>query len=307
MSGSRLALTLLLVLLGMGWGATVPLTKVAVSTGHGPLGLIFWSLTISVLMLGAIQLARRRPLRPERAGLAMAVLIALTGTLIPNTTSYLAARHLPGGVMALVIAMVPLFAFPVALALGMDRFSARRLAGLMFGLSGVALIALPEGGLPDPALAAWVPLALIAPFMYGIEGNAVARWGTGGMGPIQTLFVASLIGLILVTPLVLLTGQFIVPAWPLAAPERALAAQAMIHAVTYAAYVWLVGQAGSVFAGQVGYLVTGFGLVWSMIFLGERYSGWLWAAAVLLMAGLALVKPRDNRALAEAAATGETA
>lgn len=308
MNGERAALSALLVCLGAGWGAAVPLTKVAVSTGYGPLGLIFWSLAIAVLVLGAIQLMRRRPLAPVRpAALAVAALVALTGTVLPSTTSYLSARHLPGGVMALVIAMVPLFAFPIALGLGMDRFSARRLAGLLLGLAGVGLIALPEGGLPDPALAAWVPLALIAPLSYAVEGNMVARWGTAGMGPVQTLFLASALGLALVTPLALATGQFIAPSWPLGGPERALAAQAVIHAVVYVAYVWLVGRAGSVFAGQVGYLVTGFGLVWSMLFLGERYSGWIWLAAVLMMAGLGLVAPRNNRALAQDAEKEETA
>jgi drug/metabolite transporter (DMT)-like permease len=62
--------------------------------------------------------------------------------------------------------------------------------------------------------------------------------------------------------------------------------------MVYSAYVWLVGRAGSVFAAQVSYLVTGFGVLWSMALLGERYSGYVWAALALMFAGLALVQPR---------------
>ena len=69
---------------------------------------------------------------------------------------------------------------------------------------------------------------------------------------------------------------------------------------------WLVGRAGAVFGGQVAYLVTGFGVVWSMLLLGERYSGWVWAALALMLAGLALVQPRTRLESAEAAGDTQT-
>jgi drug/metabolite transporter (DMT)-like permease len=46
-----------------------------------------------------------------------------------------------------------------------------------------------------------------------------------------------------------------------------------------------------VFARQIAYLVTGFGVLWSMALLGERYSAWVWAAFGLMLAGVALVQP----------------
>ena len=46
----------------------------------------------------------------------------------------------------------------------------------------------------------------------------------------------------------------------------------MLNVLAYSGYVWLVAHAGSVFASQIAYLVTGFGVVWSMLLLGERYS-----------------------------------
>ena len=55
-----------LLVIGTVWGATIPLTKLAVSTGHGPLGLIFWQMLISALVLGAIALVRRTSLGVTR-------------------------------------------------------------------------------------------------------------------------------------------------------------------------------------------------------------------------------------------------
>jgi len=73
-------------------------------------------------------------------------------------------------------------------------------------------------------------------------------------------------------------------------------ATALIHALVYSTYVWLVGRAGSVFAARVSYLVTGFGVVWAMLLLGERYGVGFWAAVALMFLALALVQPRPTAA-----------
>jgi drug/metabolite transporter (DMT)-like permease len=62
-----------------------------------------------------------------------------------------------------------MFAFPIALALGQDRFSIARVVGLGLGLGGVALLVGPEASLPDRAMVAFIPLALIAPFFTGLR------------------------------------------------------------------------------------------------------------------------------------------
>ena len=59
----------------------------------------------------------------------------------------------------------------------------------------------------------------------------------------------------------------------------------------------MVGRAGAVFAAQASYLVTGFGVIWAMLLLGERYSGWVWAAMALMFAGLFMVQPRRSLVL----------
>lgn len=288
----------ILAVLGAGWGLTQPLIKITVDAGYQPLGLIFWQLVVSALVLGAVTAVRGRWFRFGPEQMKFACLIAVLGTVLPNTTSYRAAAELPAGVMAIVIATVPLFAFPAALALGNERFAWRRATGLLAGLSGVLLLIGPEASLPQAAMAVWIPLALIAPLCYGFEGNLVTRWGTGGLGPIQLLFAASLVGAGLSAPLALLSGHWIPPAQiaRLGAPELAFLASSLIHAVVYTSYVWLVRRAGAVFAAQVSYLVTGFGVVWSMLLLGERYSPWVWTALGAMFVGLFLVQPRAGRA-----------
>lgn len=306
----RIVYTGALVVLGIGWGLTQPMAKIAVSEGYRHLGIVFWQLAIGAVLLAALNAIRGRGLPTTPEALRVYAVIACLGTLLPNGASYEAARHIPAGWLSVVISAVPLLAFPMALALGTDRFSWSRLGGLLAGLAGVACLALPvqlwlTGGAAPSAPAAaplWLAVALVAPALYALEGNYVARWGTAGLDPVQVLLGAALVGLPVAAAVALATGTWIDPRPPWGPPDGAIALSATVHAVVYTGYVWLVGRAGAVFAAQVSYLVTGFGVLWAMALLGERYGAGFWLAMALMFAGLFLVRPRDDTAPATAAA-----
>ena len=285
-----------LMLLGAGWGLSQPLTKIAVSTGHGAYGLIFWQFVTGAVVLAVIQALRRRPVPLGGAALRVYLTIALLGTLLPMSASYVAYRHVPSGIMSILISTVPMVAFPIALGLGADRFSWGRLGGLTLGLIGVMLLVAARSSLQGLDAAAWILLGLVGPAFYALEANYVGHWGTGGMGAMQVLHGASWVGAALTLPLALVSGQFFLPGAD--APDLALLAASVLHAFAYSGYVWLVGRAGSTFAAQCSYLVTGFGVIWAMLLLGERYSGWVWLALAMVLAGLTLVTPRLKTPLA---------
>jgi drug/metabolite transporter (DMT)-like permease len=194
--------------------------------------------------------------------------------VIPNASSYQAAVHLPAGVLSILLSLVPLFAFPWR-SPRHGPVHAARLTGLFSGLGGVAALVAPEASLPDPAMVAFIPLALVAPLFYGIEGNVIARWGTAGLDPVQLLFGASVV------------GAFLACRWR--SPPAASSTRARPGARrTYARSCCLADPCGGlchlflaggprrpVFAAQVAYLVTGFGVIWAKLLLGESYSAGL--------------------------------
>ena len=298
--------TLMLCVLGAGWGITQPLTKIAVSTGYGHFGLVFWQMVIGAICMTVLCLGRGIRLPLERQHLRLYVIIAMIGTVLPNSASYQAAVHLPSGILSLLLSMVPMFAFPMALAMGLDRFSWRRFCGLAFGLMGVLLIVAPGAELSMNLPVFWVFVALFSGFCYAFEGNFVARWGTQGLSPFQVLFGASIVGSLISLPLALGSGQFITPALRLDAAQWALIASSVIHVLVYSGYVWMVGRAGPVFTVQVSYLVTGFGLIWAKLILSEHYAPTIWAALALMFLGMYLVQPRAKAALAGDPAIGDT-
>ena len=280
-----------LVLIGVGWGSTQPLGKIAASTGHAPFGLIMWQLVICVTILGALTLVRGKRLVINQAAMVFYITVAVMGTLVPNLTFYTSVHRLPAGIMSILISTVPLMAFPMSMALGTDRFAAKRLAGLLLGLTGVAIIAAPGASLA-PGMAAYLPLALIGPFCYAMEGVFVARYGMAGMDPVQAMFGASVTALAVCVPLVWLTGSWVSPALPWGRAEWALVVSSSAHAGLYAGYVGLAARSGAVFASQSAYIVTASGLCWAMVLLGERFSSTVYVAMAVMLAGLALVQPR---------------
>lgn len=284
-----------LLWLGIGWGSTHPLGKIATETGNGPFGLIFWQQVVMVLVLGLVAVIRRKGLPLTRDALAFYGIVAVLGTVIPNATFYISVEKLPSGIMSILIATVPMLAFPMAMALGTDRFSLARMAGLALGLVGVALLAAPGVALSDPGLVAYLPLALVGPLCYATEATYVAWRGTPGMDALQAVLGASIAGLILSLAIMLALGQGYWPQ-PLGRDDAALALSSALHALLYGTYVWLAARAGSVFASQCSYLVTGAGMVWAMLLLGEAPAPLVWVALAAMLAGVALVQPRARMA-----------
>ncbi len=289
-----------LTVIGAGWGVTVPLSKIAVSTGFGHFGLIFWQLVIGSVLMAVISLCRGKGLPVNAGTLRVFAVVALVGTLVPNSASYQAAVHVPAGILSILLSMIPMFAFPLALALGLDSFSWRRFAGLGAGLLGVLVIVAPGVSVELNAPVFWLLVALIAGLCYAMEGNIVAKWGTAGLDAIQVLFGASLLGAVAILPLTLHSGQFIPPHALTGTAGQALLAASVTHTLVYAGYVWLVGRAGPVFTVQVSYLVTGFGILWAKLILGEAYPSAVWGALALMFLGMYLVQPRPKAALAPA-------
>jgi drug/metabolite transporter (DMT)-like permease len=284
-------LWLVLIVIGIAWGATGPVSKLSVSTGNHPIGITFWTSALSGLVLSATLLARGQRLPLERRHLVFYLIVGLLGTALPNGLSYAAYRHLPVGVMMTVIALVPMMTLLLALPLGLERPEPRRVIGLALGLVAVALIALPESSLPDPDQAVWIILPVIVTLAYAAESLYLAAARPPGFDTMTVMCGLSWGAVALLIPPMLALGGW-VDITRMGPAELAILLNTAIHLVAYFGFLWLVNQAGPVFAVQVGYVVTGSGVGFGMLVYGERPSPWIWAALALMFAGLTLVKPR---------------
>lgn len=286
----RLWLVAALVAIGAAWGLSLPLLRIAVSTGHAPFGLMVWQSVIMLAVLSGMLRAAGLPPAPLRGNVGLFAAVSGFGAVIPGFFTFLTAAHLPAGVRAIVIALVPMFVLPMALAMGFERPDLRRALGVLLGAAAVVLLVLPGADATGGAGVVMLLLALLAPASYGLEATYLAWRGPHGLHPFQVLFGATALGLVALLPLAAATGQIVAP-WPFGRAEIALVGAALLNVLAYSGYVWLIGRAGSVFASLISYLVTGFGVLFSRVVLGETYSALVWAALVLMVAAVALVQP----------------
>jgi drug/metabolite transporter (DMT)-like permease len=283
-----------LLLIGSAWGVSFPMVKIAVEGGYTPTGIMVLQLSMTVLGLALWQVLsggwRRIPLDP--AHLRLYAVVGVVGMAVPHLASLVGTARLPAGVMAIVMSLVPMLVLPLSLALGLETFRARRLVGVLLGATAVLMLVGPETSLPEPGLWVWVLVGAIAPLFYAFEGMYVSHAPARGAGPFTVLWIGSAVALVIVFPLAALGGGLQWPADGLGRAEWAIIGSEGVSVLGYAGYILVLRLTGPVFGAQVSFVVTGMGVVWSMILLGERYSLWVWGALLLLFMGLFLVQPR---------------
>lgn len=295
-----------LAVIGAAWGLSAPVIKLATGAGFGAVTILLGQSVVNLLVLGVfLALAGRlRTMPRDPAHLRLYAMVGLFGMALPAWASYSATAHLPAGVISIIISLVPLFALPMALVLGTERFDLRRLGGVVLGAVAMVLLIAPDASLPQAAAWVWVPVAALAPFFYAVEGAYVHGTSARRADPLQTLWAGYAVGVVFALPLAAVDPA---PLWPDGSPAIPWAAagfvlSGLLGIGAYAGYLMLLRHAGAVFGAQVAYAVTGMGMVWAIMLLGERYSLWVWAALAVLFAGLFLVQP--SGALARDRANG---
>ena len=294
---TRFNLTIILLIVGVSWGLTAPLSKIAVSTGHHYLGLLIWQIIIMILSLGLIQIFRKKKLPLKLNCFWRYVVVALLGTILPNSIMYKAYFHLQSGIMSILVSIVPMIAFLLVLVLQMEKFEIRRFLGVLFGIFAIILIVFPKLDLGYIGEVGWILLALLSPLCYAIEGVWINKIGIAKLDPIEVILGASILGFFILMPIVALNGYWITPYRVWGPAEFAITASSLIHSIIYISYIWLIGKAGVIFASQVSYIYTASGIGFSIILLGEGYSLFVWAAVILMLMGLMMVRPSRRSSL----------
>lgn len=128
----------LFIALGLIWGLPYLLIRVSVRA-ISPELLVFLRTGGAALVLAPIAAARGQLVPALRRWKALLVYTVIE-LVVPWLLLFTAEERLSSSVSGLLIATVPLFAAMLAWVTGSDRVDARRLAGLLLGIGGVAAI-----------------------------------------------------------------------------------------------------------------------------------------------------------------------
>ena len=280
---------LMLLVLGTNWGLGFTLGKVGVTGGLHPLGYAFWQTFGGGLVLVAISGWRRQlpPLQPLH--LRYYLICGITNIAMPNFVALTAARYIPVGIIVLMISLGPLITYAVAQLVGIERFSLRRVAGVVIGLAGAAMILVPKSSLPSPDDYLWVLFAMITPLCYGVSNVYLATARPPEVPSLALGGAMQLGAAVSLLPLALFAGTLHVPFPPLSNAEIANVSHIAVSSFGALIFFELMRLRGPVIASQVGYVVCLSGVFWGKLFFGEQHSLWIWAAMATIFAGLALV------------------
>jgi drug/metabolite transporter (DMT)-like permease len=289
-----------LVLLGALWGASFLFMRIA-APEFGAVPAATMRVGVAMLFLVPLMLLRgqgpalRRHWKPMLG-------IGVLNSGLPFALFCFALLTLTSGAASVLNATVPMFGALVAWAWFGERPAGARIAGLVIGFLGVAMLASrsvgfhagADGSLLVPSLA--IGACLGACVCYGISASA-ARRHLAGLPPLASA-AGSQIGATLFLALpALLT-------WParLPSPRAWLAVAVLGIACTGFAYVLffrLIDTAGPTRALTVTFLVPVFAVVYGVAFLDEHVTGWMLLCAAVIVCGVALstglVRPRLTR------------
>src|SRR6267378_538706 len=192
------------------------------------------------------------------------LLIGALNCVAPFLLFGYAALELSVGLMAVLNATSPMWGAPLSALTLRERLSPGRIAGLLIGVVGVALVSGAEGS------ARWLATlaGLAAAFCYGLTGVVLRRWGQNASA--RGMAAGTLLmGGVLLAPVLAVAP----PPWPAVNVVLAMLALALVcSSLGYILYFRLIADIGPAGALTVTYLIPIFGVVWGALFLGEPLS-----------------------------------
>ena len=288
-----------LIALGAIWGASFLFMKIAVPA-FGPSVMMGARIGIAAVTLTLVAWYINKSL-PRGRQWGPAVITGIFYAAIPLLLWGYAAQQLSASLLSIINATAPLFAALLSLT-GQPRLAGRTenrmgaggVAGLALGFVGVAVLVGGEGLGDNQAPALSIAAALLASLLYGAISN---YWQTvkdmdAYANVLGSLWVATLV----TVPMML---WFPVRETPGIAAWGAVATLGILcTAVAYVIYFRLIEQIGAAPTLTVTYLIPLFGVVWGVVFLGERIGLHHIAGAGMILTGIALVAnaPRTHPA-----------
>ena len=275
------------MLLGLFWGLSPSLYRHLSDIHLPPIHTIFFTgLGVGVIMLVmAVARSGWRGLdkRLVLYGLACACLMN-----IPFGLNLFLAAYVPPTELAIIITMSPFFAYLVALALGQDQATPRKLAAIVLGFtSTVVLILSRQGNLSGhfswPLLA-----ALFIPLLYAFYNTFSARAWPQGADTVQAGAFESLWSGLIMLPLIPLLAPFGADGGPSLAQHWILAVVCLMWVVERLVYFTLITNKGAVYTVQATYVSTPAAVIIGALFFGGGTDGWLWLSLAILMLALYL-------------------
>lgn len=214
------------------------------------------------------------------------LLIGIVNSAIPFLLFAFAALHIPASYSVILNSATPLFGAVLAAAFLAERLTVDKLAGLVAGALGVALVSRAGPVAPDLWFGAAVAACLSAALCYAAAGVYIRRRVRGAKPLAIAAWSQVFAGLVLLpfVPFAPARGEF-----TLLILGNVLGLALLCSAVAYLLYYRLIADVGPTRALTVTLLMPVFGMLWGALFLDEVVTPAMIAGCALIVGGTAMV------------------
>jgi drug/metabolite transporter (DMT)-like permease len=285
--------TALLLTLASMWGLSFLFIEIALR-GLGPMWIVVARTGVGALVLLTVLRLRGHRLPTSASLWGRVLILGIMTNAVPWSAVAWAQQSLPSGLVALLMAAVPTSTLLVSVAIGLERFTPARLAGLALALSGVALTV--AGDATDPGRLVAMGVIVVATMMYA-SGAVYANQRVSGTASALTIATGQVLTAFLVTvPMALLLDPL---------PRLAELTPAVLGAVTalgalgtgaaFLVFYTLIERVGATNTTLVTYLIPLVAVIAGALVLGERLGLAALVGGLLIIGGVWLAQ-RGTRA-----------
>lgn len=280
---------LLLFLLSVLWGGSFFFNGVALRE-LPPLTVAFARVALGALCLLIVLRPLGGSLPKHAVDWLPFAIMGLVNNVIPFSLFLTAQTTISSGLASVLNATTPLFAVLVMAASGEERLTGRRLAGVLIGLGGVALLRAP--GLSDADQLLGVVLCLGAALSYGFAGY----WGRRALAGVPPLTSATA-QLICSTPVMAIVAGVTERPWTLPMPGAVtwlaiIGLATLSTALAYILFFRILNRSGAVNVVLVTLLIPVTAILLGVWILNEPLSVNEVVGALVIAASLIVIDGR---------------
>ena len=277
----------LILLTGLLWGSAFLLIKIAIVT-IPPYTLTMGRMGIATLALFVVLILRGQWLPLDRKSLTLFAFIGLFGSALPFTLINWGEIHIPSGLAAVLMGIMPITTALLAHFFIPDEpFGWRKAIGIFVAFGGLLiLVGIDAISGFDSSVTAQIAM-LCAAAAYAVT-TTFTRLRVAHPGLIMATG-SSMMGFLWVLPLALV---YDLP-WSLTPDLMGVSATVLLgllpSAVGILLFFHLIRRVGATIFAQVNYLIPLVGAFLGVVFLGEALNWQLISALVLVLSGISIV------------------
>jgi len=277
----------LILLTGLLWGSAFLLIKIAIVT-IPPYTLTMGRMGIATLALFVVLILRGQWLPLDRKSLTLFAFIGLFGSALPFTLINWGEIHIPSGLAAVLMGIMPITTALLAHFFIPDEpFGWRKAIGIFVAFGGLLiLVGIDAISGFDSSVTAQIAM-LCAAAAYAVT-TTFTRLRVAHPGLIMATG-SSMMGFLWVLPLALVYDR----PWSLTPDLMGVSATVLLgllpSAVGILLFFHLIRRVGATIFAQVNYLIPLVGAFLGVVFLGEALNWQLISALVLVLSGISIV------------------